>query len=88
MDSQFKAVVGKTNGPKNGTGGKRRVPQKGVAISSSISSVPVLGKRIRKPSLLRKECDETNLMFSAKPSKQLQKQIQNFYTAHRRAQTQ
>jgi len=88
MNSQFQAVVRKTNGARNETGGKSRVPQKSVAISSSISSVPVLGKRIRKPSLLRKEYDETNLMFSAKPTKQLQNQIQNFYSAHKRAQTQ
>jgi len=88
MNSQHQAVVRKTNGPKNETGGKSSVPQKGVVISSFISSVPVLGKRIRKPSLLKKEYDETNLMFSANPTKQLQNQIQNFYTAHRRAKTQ
>lgn len=42
-----------------------------VSKSSASSDVPVLGKRIRKPSLLRQEHDETNLMLSSQRQKQL-----------------
>lgn len=50
---------------KNKLGFTSRNPSKAAEKSSSSSQVPVLGKRIRKPSLLRREYDETNLIFSS-----------------------